>query len=98
FCLLAAYYMLRSVRETMAIVSGVSTIPWLYTGTFAIMLLATPLFGWIASRFPRKTFVPWVYHFFILNILLFFAAFTLFGDQLDRVWVARTFFVWLSVF
>ena len=98
FCLLAAYYMLRSVRETMAIVSGVSTIPWLYTGTFTIMLLATPVFGWIASRFPRKTFVPWVYHFFILNILLFFAAFTLFGEELDRVWVARTFFVWLSVF
>ena len=98
FCLLAAYYMLRSVRETMAIVSGVSTIPWLYTGTFTIMLLATPVFGWIASRFPRKTFVPWVYQFFILNILLFFAAFTIFGDELDRVWVARTFFVWLSVF
>lgn len=98
FCLLAAYYMLRSVRETMAIVSGVENIPWLYTGTFTIMLLATPVFGWIASRFPRRTFVPWVYWFFILNIVAFFAAFTVFGDQLDRVWVARTFFVWLSVF
>ncbi len=98
FCLLASYYMLRSVRETMAIVSGIDTIPWLYTGTFTIMLLATPVFGWIASRFPRRTFVPWVYYFFILNILLFFGAFTAFGDQLDRVWVARTFFVWLSVF
>jgi AAA family ATP:ADP antiporter len=98
FCLLAAYYMLRSVRETMAIVSGVENIPWLYTGTFTIMLLATPVFGWIASRFPRRTFVPWVYWFFIVNILAFFAAFTALGDQLDRVWVARTFFVWLSVF
>jgi AAA family ATP:ADP antiporter len=98
FCLLASYYMLRSVRETMAIVSGVQTIPWLYTGTFTIMLLATPVFGWIASRFPRRTFVPWVYWFFIANIVAFFAAFTVLGDQLDRVWVARTFFVWLSVF
>lgn len=98
FCLLAAYYMLRSVRETMAIVSGVENIPWLYTGTFTIMLLATPVFGWIASRFPRRTFLPWVYWFFIANILAFFAAFTGPGEQLDRVWVARTFFVWLSVF
>jgi AAA family ATP:ADP antiporter len=98
FCLLSSYYMLRSVRESMAIVSGVENIPWLYTGTFTIMLLATPVFGWIASRFPRRTFVPWVYYFFIANVLLFFAAFTIFGDRFDRVWVARTFFVWLSVF
>ncbi|MEM7504515.1 MAG: MFS transporter, partial [Pseudomonadota bacterium] len=45
FCLLAAYYMLRSVRETMAIVSGVRNIPWLFTGTFTVMMLATPIFG-----------------------------------------------------
>jgi ATP:ADP antiporter, AAA family len=98
FCLLAAYYMLRSVRETMAIVSGVENIPWLFTGTFTVMLLATPLFGWIASRFPRRVFVPWVYYFFIANVLLFFAAFTVFQEPLGRVWVARAFFVWLSVF
>jgi AAA family ATP:ADP antiporter len=98
FCLLAAYYMLRSVRESMAIVGGVENIPWLYTGTFTVMLLATPLFGWLVSRFPRRTFVPWVYYFFIANILAFFAAFTVLGASLDRVWVARTFFVWLSVF
>jgi AAA family ATP:ADP antiporter len=99
FCLLAAYYMLRSVRETMAIVSGVHNIPWLYTGTFTVMLAATPVFGWVASRYRRRTFIPWVYYFFIANILLFFAAFTWFMDAgFARVWVARSFFVWLSVF
>jgi AAA family ATP:ADP antiporter len=99
FCLLAAYYMLRSVRETMAIVGGVQNIPWLYTGTFAVMLAATPVFGWVASRYRRRTFIPWVYYFFILNILLFFAAFTWLMEMgFTRVWVARSFFVWLSVF
>ena len=99
FCLLSAYYMLRSVRETMAIVSGVENIPWLYTGTFTVMLLATPVFGWIASRYPRRTFLPWVYYFFIANILAFFTAFTWFMEnELARVWAARSFFVWLSVF
>lgn len=99
FCLLAAYYMLRSVRETMAIVSGVQTIPWLFSGTFAIMLLASPIFSWIASRYPRKTFLPWVYYFFIANILIFFAAFT-FAQSYDlpQKWIARSFFVWISVF
>lgn len=99
FCLMAAYYMLRSVREAMAIVSGVENIPWLFTGTFFLMILATPVFGWITSRFPRRQFLPWVYYFFIANILLFFAAFNterleLFGP----VWISRVFFVWLSVF
>ncbi|MEX2496744.1 MAG: MFS transporter [Woeseia sp.] len=99
FCLLSAYYMLRSVRDAMAIVSGTENIPWLFTGTFTVMLLATPVFGWIASRYPRRIFLPWVYYFFILNILLFFAAFIGFTDnEAIVIWVARSFFVWLSVF
>lgn len=99
FCLLAAYYMLRSVRETMAIVGGTRNIPWLFTGTFVVMILATPVFGWVASRFARKTFLPWVYYFFVANILIFYAAFSYVeANDLDKVWIARTFFVWLSVF
>lgn len=99
FCLLSAYYMLRSVREAMAIVGGTENIPWLFTGTFVAMLLATPVFGWVASRFPRKRFLPWVYYFFIANILLFYAGFSyLQNNELDQVWISRAFFVWLSVF
>ena len=99
FCLLSAYYMLRSVRESMAIVSGVENIPWLYTGTFVVMLPATAAFGWIASRYPRRSFLPWVYYFFISNVLLFYAAFHgAAAGGMDAAWVARAFFVWLSVF
>ena len=99
FCLLSAYYMLRSVREAMAIVSGVQNIPWLFTGTFTVMLLAAPVFGWITSRYPRKQFIPWVYYFFIANILFFYAAFVYAqSNNLSQVWVSRAFFVWLSVF
>jgi AAA family ATP:ADP antiporter len=91
--------MLRSVRETMAIVSGVQNIPWLFTGTFTVMLAATPVFGWVASRYRRRTFIPWIYYFFIANILLFFVAFNWFMEAAPaRVWVARAFFIWLSVF
>ncbi len=99
FSLLSAYYMLRSVREAMAIMGGTQNIPWLFTGTFVVMMLATPVFGWVASRYPRKQFLPWVYYFFILDILIFFSVFTYAQrSDLDTVWVARAFFVWLSVF
>ncbi len=99
FCLLSAYYTLRPMREAMAIVGGTRNIPWLFTGTFVVMLLATPVFGWVASRFPRKVFLPWVYYFFIANILLFYGGFTvLAADEASLVWLSRAFFVWLSVF
>jgi AAA family ATP:ADP antiporter len=99
FCIFAAYAMLRPIRDAMVVVSGVSTIPWLFTGTLTVMLLVTPIFGWIASRFPRKQFLPWVNYFFIANILIFFALFTYAQNrELDDVWIGRSFFVWLSVF
>lgn len=99
FCIMSAYFMLRSVRETMAIISGVQNIPWLFTGTFVLMLLATPVFGRVASRYPRRTFLPWVYYFFVANILIFFVVFTYAQENnLSLLWISRAFFVWLSVF
>ena len=99
FCVLSSYYILRPVREAMAVGSGPNTIPYLFIGTFVTMLFATSIFGWVASRFPRRTFLPWVYLFFISNILIFWAVFSQMraaGD--DYVWLGRTFFVWISVF
>ena len=99
FCVLSAYYMLRSVRETMAVEGGVQNVPWLFSSTFLVMLAATPLFGWVASRFPRRRFLPWVYYFFVVNILVFWGGFSYaIHNDLSFVWLGRAFFVWLSVF
>lgn len=99
FCILGAYYMLRPVREAMAVESGPETIPYLFMGTFVAMLVATPVFGWVASRYPRRVFLPWVYYFFILNILVFWALFSrAVSEGLGYVWLSRVFFVWISVF
>ena len=99
FCVLSAYYMLRPVREAMGVESGPATLPYLFMASFAVMLLATPLFGWITSRYPRRVFLPWVYAFFILNILIFWAIFSQRIDEgQSHVWLGRVFFVWLSVF
>ena len=82
-----------------AVGSGPNTIPWLFTGTFVVMLLVTPLFGWITSKFPRRQFLPWVYLFFIANILVFWGVFSLFPDDgQDQIWLGRAFFIWLSIF
>ena len=99
FCVLSSYYILRPVRESMAVGSGPNTIPWLFFGTFVTMLIATPVFGWVASRYARRQFLPWVYLFFITNILIFWVVFSIAIDSdSDHVWLGRVFFVWLSVF
>ena len=99
FCVLSSYYIIRPVREEMAVGGGPNTIPLLFIGTFLTMIVATSAFGWVASRYPRRTFLPWVYLFFISNILIFWAIFTQArGADADYVWLGRVFFVWLSVF
>lgn len=99
FCVLASYYILRPVREAMAVGSGPETIPYLFIGTFVAMLIAAPVFGWVASRFPRRVFLPWVYLFFVSNIVIFWVVFSqAVNAGQEYVWLGRAFFVWLSVF
>jgi len=99
FCVLSSYYILRPVREAMAVGSGPDTIPYLFIGTFVAMLAVAPVFGWVASSFPRRVFLPWVYLFFASNIIIFWIVFSQAIDSGEEyVWLGRVFFVWLSVF
>ncbi len=95
FFLFTGYFMLRPVRETMGIAGGVDNLQWLFTATFAATLAALPLYGWIASRVARRRILPWTYGFFALNLLAFAAGFV---AQPENLWLARAFYVWLSVF
>ena len=95
FCMFSAYAVLRPIRETMGITSGVSTLPALFWATFVVMLAVQPVYGWLTSRYRRSAFLPWVYLFFALDILGFYVWF---NAQSDHTWIARVYFVWLSVF
>lgn len=95
FCLLAAYYLLRPLRDEMGIAGGVRNLPWLFTATFFAMLAAVPLFGAVVARLPRQRFIPLVYRFFTVNLLLFWLLLAL---DIEKALVARVFFVWISVF
>lgn len=95
FCLLCGYYVLRPLRDEMGVEGGVENLPWLFSATFLAMLAAVPIFGFAASRLPRRRLVPWTYLFFIASILGFYALFS--AGVAPRA-VARAFFVWISVF
>lgn len=95
FVLMCSYYILRPMRDEMGIAGGVDKLHWLFTGTFVAMLAVVPVFGWVTTRFPRKRFLPYVYYFFIANILVFYL---LFESRITHAYVARAFFIWVSVF
>lgn len=94
-CLLSGYYLLRPLRDALGLVGGAQELRWLFTATFVAMLLLVPAFGWLAARFPPRRFVPYAYRFFAVTLLAFSALLAL---RLESIWLARSFFVWVSVF
>jgi len=95
FLLLCAYYIIRPLRDEMGILGGIKNLPWVFTGTFLVVLAMVPLYGWVSSRFARKKFLPLVYLFFIVNLLVFYL---LFHYDVSPSTVAQSFFIWVSVF
>ncbi len=95
FCLIAAYYVMRPVRDEMAVQIGSQKLNELFVHVFLVMLVLVPLFGWLTRTFPRRQLLPWIYGFFALNLVGFWFAF----QQTESLkLVARVFFVWVSVF
>src|SRR5690349_1646820 len=86
FCLLCGYYMLRPVRDEMAIEGGVQHLPWMMTATFLTLLVATPLFGYVSARIPRDRLLLAVYAFFASHLVVFFV---LLSSHVSPHWFAR---------
>ena len=97
FCVLAAYYVIRPVRDQLSAAVGSTSLPIFYTATFLATLALTPLFGALVARFPRRRFVPIVYLFFIAGMIAFIPAFEL-QDVIGARVLGSIFFVWVSVF
>jgi len=95
FFLLCGYYLLRPVRDEMGIRAGVKTVNQLFTVVFFVMLIITPVFGYLFSRFPRRKLLPYVYLFFGSHLFVFWV---LFATQHYVVQATVVFFVWVSVF
>ncbi len=95
FALLSGYYVLRPIRDEMGLQLGARVLQELFTAVFVVMLLV-PAFGWLNRRFPRRQLLPWLYGFFMLNLVGFYAVFEAGGTQ--SPWVARSFFVWVAVY
>jgi ATP:ADP antiporter, AAA family len=93
FTLLAGYYVLRPIRDEMAIQVGRASLHKLFTIAFVCTLCIIPIFGWLNKTFPRRAMLPWLYGFFIVNVLIFYTLMATPGPM-----ISGAFFVWVLVF
>jgi len=95
FFLMASYFILRPLRDTMGSVYGVKHLQDLFTGTFVVSFAVAPIYAGLASRLKLATFLPWVYGFIALTMVGFFI---LFQRYADNRWIAAAFYVWCSTY
>src|SRR5947199_859106 len=97
FIILTAYYIVKPIRDAIAASNRLETLPWMFTATLVVMLIANAIFAAIVARMERRKFIPFAYAFFILVLLLFFGLMRT-GSPAQQVWTGRAFYVWVSVF
>lgn len=61
FCIMAGYFAVRPVRDTVGTLIGADRLADLWIGTAAASLLVIPVYGWLVARFRRSVFLPWTY-------------------------------------
>jgi ATP:ADP antiporter, AAA family len=111
FFLLAGYYVVKPLRDDIALLLGKDFIPKLFIWTLIVMVIANPIFSALMNRFGRVIFIKYVYRFFSLNVLAFIAIFKwlesngMMPKSGEAVQIQGTafavgvvFFVWASVF
>ena len=100
FFVLSSYFILRPIRDLVAVTTGVTRLPWLFAGTLIVMLVANPLFSSLVVRFPVRRFVPMTYQFFAANLVVFYVVIraTAVAGAIGAPWVGVVFYIWTSVY
>jgi len=96
FFVMSSYYILRAVRDEISSADR-GNLQILWTAVFGVMLVAVPLYSWLASKWSRAVFVPLANRFFIACLVAFWLCIILLPET-ARPWIDRVFYVWTSVF
>ena len=75
YFLMASYYVMRPLRDDLGTAGGVDDLKWLFSFSLIAMLILNPVFSWLVARYRREVFIPIVYVFFALNIVIFYLLF-----------------------
>jgi ATP:ADP antiporter, AAA family len=93
FTLLGAYYLLKTVRESLILAEGGAEVKAYSSAAQAIILLGVvPLYGWIATHLNRNRLLRWTTLFFASNLLIFYFV----GQADTRIGVV--YYIWVGIF
>jgi len=113
FVLMAAYYMLRPVRDGMASDWSDSEISLLWTIQLFLSAAVVVVYGFACSRIKFKYLVPAVYSFYAITFVMFYIGSSLAFDftaniplpfgwsqtlVIDNVFLDKSFYLWVSLF
>jgi AAA family ATP:ADP antiporter len=93
FCLLASYYLLKTVREALILSEGGAEVKSYAAGAQAmILLLVVPAYGACASRVNRIRLINGVMLFFVSHLVVFHQL------AVRGVQIGVPFFLWVGIF
>lgn len=95
FVLMAAYYILRPVRDALASEWTDTELSFLWNLNFFISVAIVALYGIAVSKIRFRLLVPGVYAFFAASFLAFYFGIT--GLPISAL-IDKVFYVWVSVF
>ena len=96
FLVLCSWYILRPVRNEMA-VQNEDILPYLLGIGAFVMLLLNPIYSWLASRKNLRGVLIGCYSFFIANLLIFITLWEFFNLS-SEIWLSHIFYVWCNVY
>ena len=96
FLVLCSWYILRPVRNEMAVQNS-DILPYLLGVGAFVMLLLNPIYSWLASRRNLKGVLVGCYSFFIVNLFTFIVLWEFF-DLSSAVWLSQIFYIWCNVY
>ena len=95
FFVLLSIFVLRPFRNTIAADIGTADLTLFLFIVVLVMLLVNPIYSFIVSKSSQKRLVPYIYGFFIINLLSFLALNTYLPESFT---VKATFYVWYNIF
>jgi len=96
FLLLAAYYIIKPVREAFILAGKGAEVKSYLSAAIAILLIfVVKWYSTVSSRFPRQKLITWVTLFFISNLVIFYG---LSYTEIDLGTMGLIFFIWVGIF
>lgn len=97
FCVLGGYFAVRPVRETVGTILGPERTADLFVWTWIASIGIVPIYGWLAGRFRRSTFLPWIYGFVAVSLAAVGVAFGASNGGVGGASVAAAQFFWIVI-